>query len=230
MRFWCENCNKYFNVEETLQKYNYYLNEEIMICPSCKKDLIPIARKTELSLSFDADTNQLTCVEYDSSNYDILKSVNINIEETAKPIIHYMKSINKESLNLNGITITRSDDMSTKSILKNIDIKDENSAEKLISALEESEDKQNSDLDNKDLKLYYIAEELIHKGEFVHLYMHRVCTKKEAKDWVDRMKKESIEQLKISEEDIDYLWYEAVDVVEGNYYLDKYKVNLSKCE
>ncbi|WP_255621672.1 hypothetical protein [Clostridioides sp. ES-S-0006-03] len=44
------------------------------------------------------------------------------------------------------------------------------------------------------------------------------------------MKKESIEQLKISEEDIDYLWYEAVDVVEGNYYLDKYKVNLSKCE
>ncbi|MCC0764745.1 hypothetical protein IR151_17260 [Clostridioides sp. ES-S-0006-03] len=49
--------------------------------------------------------------------------------------------------------------MSTKSILKNIDIKDENSAEKLISALEESEDKQNSDLD-----------------------MHRVCTEKEAKD------------------------------------------------
>ncbi len=71
--------------------------------------------------------------------------------------------------------------MSTKSILKNIDIKDENLAEKLISALEESEDKQ--DLDNKVLKLYYIAEELIHKGKFVHLYMHRVCTEKEAKDW-----------------------------------------------
>ncbi|MCC0783553.1 hypothetical protein IR152_10755 [Clostridioides sp. ES-S-0108-01] len=116
--------------------------------------------------------------------------------------------------------------MSTKSILKNIDIKDENSAEKLISALEESEDKQY--LDNKVLKLYYIAEELIHEGKFVHLYMHRVCTEKEAKDWADRMKKESIEQLKISEEDIDYLWYEAVDVVEGNYYLDKYKINISK--
>lgn len=66
--------------------------------------------------------------------------------------------------------------MSTKSILKNIDIKDENSAEKLISALEKSEDKQNSDLDNKDLKLYYIAEELICKGEFVHLYIC-ICIK-----------------------------------------------------
>ncbi len=220
MRFWCENCNKYFNVEETLQKYNYYLDEKIFICPSCKKDLIPIARKTELSLSFDADTNKLTCVEYDSSNYDILKSVNINIEETAKPIIHYMKSINKESLTLNGITITRSDDMSTKSILKNIDIKDENSAEKLISALEELEDKQ--DLDNKVLKLYYIAEELIHKGKFVHLYMHRVCTEEEAKDWIDRMRKSTVEQLKVTENDISSAWYEAIDTV------DEYEIKLSK--
>ncbi|EGT3659696.1 TPA: hypothetical protein SOL37_002665 [Clostridioides difficile] len=120
--------------------------------------------------------------------------------------------------------------MSTKTILKDIDIKDEKAAERLISALEESENKQDSDLDDKELKLYYIAEELIHKGKFTHMYMHRVCTEKEAKNWMDRMKEESIEQLKISEEDIDYLWYEAVDVVEGNYYLDKYKVNLSKCE
>lgn len=120
--------------------------------------------------------------------------------------------------------------MSTKTILKNIDIKDEKAAERLISALEESENKQDSDsdLDDKELKLYYIAEELIDKGKFRHVYMHRVCTEKEAKNWMDRMKEESIEQLKISEEDIDYLWYEAVDVVEGNSYLDKYKINLSK--
>lgn len=116
--------------------------------------------------------------------------------------------------------------MSTKTILKNIDIKDEKVAERLISALEESESKQ--DLDDKEVRLYYIAEELICKGEFRHVYMHRVCTEKEAKNWMDRMKEESIEQLKISEEDIDYLWYEAVDVVEGNSYLDKYKINLSK--
>ncbi|HBG6421550.1 TPA: hypothetical protein KQX07_002708 [Clostridioides difficile] len=116
--------------------------------------------------------------------------------------------------------------MSTKTILKNIDIKDEKAAERLISALEESESKQ--DLDDKEVKLYYIAEELICKGEFRHVYMHRVCTEKEAKNWMDRMKEESIEQLKISEEDIDYLWYEAVDVVEGNSYLDKYKINPSK--
>ncbi|ENY8630181.1 TPA: hypothetical protein KR288_002489 [Clostridioides difficile] len=49
--------------------------------------------------------------------------------------------------------------MSTKTILKNIDIKDEKAAERLISALEESESKQ--DLDDKEVKLYYIAEELI---------------------------------------------------------------------
>lgn len=116
--------------------------------------------------------------------------------------------------------------MSTKTILKNIDIKDEKAAERLISALEKSESKQ--DLDDKEVKLYYIAEELICKGEFRHVYMHRVCTEKEAKNWMDRMKEESIEQLKISEEDIDYLWYEAVDVVKGNSYLDKYKINLSK--
>ncbi|AUO78336.1 TPA: hypothetical protein KRE09_002296 [Clostridioides difficile] len=116
--------------------------------------------------------------------------------------------------------------MSTKTILKNIDIKDEKAAERLISALEESENKQ--DLDDKEVRLYYIAEELICKGEFIHVYMHRVCTEKEAKNWMDRMKEESIEQLKISEEDIDYLWYEAVDVVKGNSYLDKYKINLSK--
>ncbi|EGT4846872.1 TPA: hypothetical protein ACXDUQ_003416 [Clostridioides difficile] len=116
--------------------------------------------------------------------------------------------------------------MSTKTILKNIDIKDEKVAERLISALEESESKQ--DLDDKEVRLYYIAEELICKDEFRHVYMHRVCTEKEAKNWMDRMKEESIEQLKISEEDIDYLWYEAVDVVEGNSYLDKYKINLSK--
>ncbi|HBF5205175.1 TPA: hypothetical protein KOQ11_004040, partial [Clostridioides difficile] len=49
MRFWCENCNKYFNVEETLQEYYYFLNEDVIVCPSCKRDLIPIASKTELS-------------------------------------------------------------------------------------------------------------------------------------------------------------------------------------
>ncbi|CCL51202.1 TPA: hypothetical protein KR288_002752 [Clostridioides difficile] len=116
--------------------------------------------------------------------------------------------------------------MSTKTILKNIDIKDDKAAERLISALEESENKQ--DLDDKEVRLYYIAEELICKGEFRHVYMHRVCTEKEANNWMDRMKEESIEQLKISEEDIDYLWYEVVDVVEGNSYLDKYKINPSK--
>lgn len=118
--------------------------------------------------------------------------------------------------------------MSTKTILKNIDIKDEKAAERLISALEESENKQDLDLDDKELKLYYIAEELIDKGKFRHVYMHRVCTEKEAKNWMDRIKEESIEQLKISEEDIDYLWYEVVDVAEGNSYLDKYKINPSK--
>ncbi|EMM6192070.1 TPA: hypothetical protein UN284_002894 [Clostridioides difficile] len=41
--------------------------------------------------------------------------------------------------------------MSTKTILKNIDIKDEKAAERLISALEESENKQDSDLDIKKI-------------------------------------------------------------------------------
>ncbi|HBG4628672.1 TPA: hypothetical protein KQE75_001893 [Clostridioides difficile] len=106
MRFWCENCNKYFNVEETLQEYNYFLNEDIIVCPSCKRDLIPINRKTELSLSFDSDTNQLTYVEYDSSDYSLLRKVNADVEDLVKPIIHYIKSLNKNSLDLNGITIT----------------------------------------------------------------------------------------------------------------------------
>lgn len=41
--------------------------------------------------------------------------------------------------------------MSTKSILKNIDIEDEKSAERIISALEESENKQDSDWDIKKM-------------------------------------------------------------------------------
>ncbi|EGT5447340.1 TPA: hypothetical protein KPG21_000462 [Clostridioides difficile] len=102
--------------------------------------------------------------------------------------------------------------MSTKTILKNIDIKDEKAAERLISALEESEGKQNSN--DKVLKLYYIAEELICKGEFVHLYMHKVCTEKEAKDWMDRMKKESIKQLKVTEKDIKSSWYHEIELSE----------------
>ncbi|HBF8685613.1 TPA: hypothetical protein KO123_002320 [Clostridioides difficile] len=106
MRFWCESCNKYFDVEETLQKYNYFLNEEIIICPTCKRDLIPIARKTELSLGFNYDRNKLNYVEYDSSDYSILRTVNTDIEDIVKPIISYMKSLNKNNLNLNGITIT----------------------------------------------------------------------------------------------------------------------------
>ncbi|MCC0645394.1 hypothetical protein KGF41_14100 [Clostridioides sp. ZZV14-6150] len=114
--------------------------------------------------------------------------------------------------------------MSTKTILKNIDIKDKKAAERLISALKESENKQDSDLDDKELKLYYIAEELICKGEFRHVYMHRVCTEKGAKNWMDRMKEESIEKLRVSEEDISSYWYEAIDIV------DEYKINLSKCD
>ncbi|WP_227436841.1 hypothetical protein [Clostridioides sp. ES-S-0006-03] len=106
MRFWCENCNKYFNREETLQKYNYYLDEKIFICPTCKKDLISIARKTELSLGFDSDINQLIYVEYDSSDYSFIRTINADIEDIPKPIISYMKSLNKNRLDLNGITIT----------------------------------------------------------------------------------------------------------------------------
>ncbi|EOY7134198.1 hypothetical protein M3F36_016555 [Clostridioides difficile] len=41
--------------------------------------------------------------------------------------------------------------MSTKTILKNIDIKDDKAAERLISALEESENKQDSDWDIKKM-------------------------------------------------------------------------------
>lgn len=143
MKFYCNNCNEYFNLEDVSTKYDYSLAEEVIICPTCRRNLITLARKTELSLGFDKDINQLICVEYDSSDYTFIRKENIDIEDISKPIISYMKKLNKESLTLNGITITRSDDMSTKSILKNIDIKDENSAEKLISALEESEDKLN---------------------------------------------------------------------------------------
>lgn len=50
--------------------------------------------------------------------------------------------------------------MSTKSILKNIDIKDENSAEKLISALEESEDKLNK---KHDINLTLVLDDDITK-------------------------------------------------------------------
>ncbi|HBF7547409.1 TPA: hypothetical protein KOY69_002010 [Clostridioides difficile] len=143
MKFYCNNCNEYFNLEDVSIKYDYSLAEEVIICPTCRRNLITLARKTELSLGFDKDINQLICVEYDSSDYTFIRKENIDIEDISKPIISYMKKLNKENLTLNGITITRSDDMSTKSILKNIDIKDENSAEKLISALEESEDKLN---------------------------------------------------------------------------------------
>ncbi|VIF90935.1 Uncharacterised protein [Clostridioides difficile] len=106
MKFWCEQCDEYHTMEKVSKKYNYYLDEEIALCPKCSGDLIPIVRKTELDLGFSDDIKQLIYVEYDSSDYSLLRTVNTDIEDIVKPIVSYMKSLNKNSLNLNGITIT----------------------------------------------------------------------------------------------------------------------------
>lgn len=42
--------------------------------------------------------------------------------------------------------------------------------------------------------------------------MHKICTEKEAKDWMDRMKKESIKQLKVTEKDIKSSWYHEIEL------------------
>ncbi|HGS8958018.1 hypothetical protein CDIF29631_04021 (plasmid) [Clostridioides difficile] len=107
MKFYCENCNEYFNLENLSIKYDYSLAEDIIICPTCKGDLIPIHRKTELSLGFNKDTNKLIYLEYDSSDYNLIRIIDADIEDIPKPIISYMKNLDKDKLVLNGITITK---------------------------------------------------------------------------------------------------------------------------
>lgn len=81
------------------------------------------------------------------------------------------------------------------------------------------------ELENKDLKLYYIAQEHINKGELEHVYMHVVCDENGAEKWKERIVNSSIRQLGISKEDIVCTFYELIDNISN-----EYKVNINKLE
>lgn len=66
--------------------------------------------KTEFAFGFDAvGSKKLCCFKYNKGDYSITRKEIVEIEDIVKPILLYMNHVNKNILELNGITITKNE-------------------------------------------------------------------------------------------------------------------------